>query len=126
MPDDSEIQELRDEVSQLYKTVKLLTKSVNELTAKIEENQLRDHKRIAESQYSIFDKNSSLLVYDASWEKLLALLRDSKSAMTAAELADRWGRSRSRTSEVLNKLVEEGHLVKFRDGRRIRFRSTEE
>ena len=64
--------------------------------------------------------------YDMSWEKLLALLKSSRSAMTAAELADRWGRSRSRTSEVLNKLVEEGQLVKFRDGRRIRFRTTEE
>jgi peptidoglycan hydrolase CwlO-like protein len=126
LPDDSEIQELRDEISQLYKSVKLLTKSVNELTAKIEENQIKDHRHIPDSQYTIFDNKSSLLVYDASWEKLLALLRSSKSAMTAAELAARWGRSRSRTSEVLNKLAEEGHLVKFRDGRRIRFRTTKQ
>ena len=42
------------------------------------------------------------------------------------ELAKLWGKSRSRTSEVLNRLVGEGHVVKYRDGREIKFRPPEE
>ncbi|MGY5858452.1 MAG: helix-turn-helix domain-containing protein, partial [Candidatus Thorarchaeota archaeon] len=63
---------------------------------------------------------------DASWDRLVNLMHNEDSGLTAAELAEKWGKSRSRTSEVLNKLAENGQIIKYRDGRMIRFRSAEE
>ncbi len=78
------------------------------------------------SGYSVSDDVRSCLDQDVSWARLMGLLEHSNRGLTTTELAEKWGKSRSRTSEVLNRLVEEGHLIKFRDGRRVKFLPAED
>ena len=125
MKEDKELKELRKEVHELKETVYTLKDTIVELTSKIK------HSTDAGSpydsgQYKIFSDSSNYLEGDVSWNRLVNLLHEETLGLTASELSEKWGRSRSRTSEVLNKLVDEGHLVKFRDGRQIRFRTAEE
>jgi hypothetical protein len=77
-------------------------------------------------QYSIFANRSNTLEGDVSWNRLLNHLNSAERGLTTTELAKKWGKSRTRTSEVLNLLAEDGQIVKYRDGRKIRFSSTEE
>lgn len=125
MAEKKELRELRKEVQELRHTVYTLKDTVIELTSRI-----KDRSGVGSpfdsGQYNVFDTRSSVLESDVSWNRLVNLLHEEDMGLTATELAEKWGRSRSRTSEVLNKLVEEGHLVKFRDGRLIRFRTAEE
>ena len=125
MKDDKELKELRKEVHELKETVYTLKDTIVELTSRIK------HSTDAGSpydsgQYNIFSDSGNALEGDISWNRLVNLLHEETLGLTATELSEKWGRSRSRTSEVLNKLVDEGHLVKFRDGRQIRFRTAEE
>jgi Fic family protein len=125
LKEDKELKELRKEVHELKETVYTLKDTIVELTSKIK------HSTDAGSpydsgQYKIFSDSSNYLEGDVSWNRLVNLLHEETLGLTASELSEKWGRSRSRTSEVLNKLVDEGHLVKFRDGRQIRFRTAEE
>ena len=125
MKEDKELKELRKEVHELKETVYTLKDTIVELTSKIK------HSTDAGSpydsgQYNIFGDSGNCLENDVSWNRLVNLLHEETLGLTATELSEKWGRSRSRTSEVLNKLVDEGHLVKFRDGRQIRFRTAEE
>jgi hypothetical protein len=115
------IEELEDEIKELRKTVKLLTETVNDLMTKIEVASSEGNNR----QYSMF-ADGNILEGDASWDRLVSIVEEKQVGKTAKELAEEWGKSRSRTSEVLNQLVDEGRLVKYRDGRRIRFRSIDE
>ena len=125
MTEDKELKELRKEVHELKETVYTLKDTIVELSSRIK------HSTDAGSpydsgQYNIFGDGGNCLENDVSWNRLVNLLQEETLGLTATELSERWGRSRSRTSEVLNKLVDEGHLVKFRDGRQIRFRTAEE
>jgi hypothetical protein len=123
LTEDKELKELRKEVHELRQTVYTLKDTIVELTSRLK------HSADAGSpydsgQYNVFTTRG--LEGDVSWSRLVNLLSDEDLGLTATELAEKWGRSRSRTSEVLNKLVDEGHLVKIRDGRQIRFRTVEE
>ena len=125
MKEDKELKELRKEVHELKQTVYTLKDSIVELTSRIKYS--TDAVSPYDSgQYNIFSDRSNCLESDVSWNRLVNLLHEESLGLTATELSEKWGRSRSRTSEVLNKLVDEGHLVKFRDGRQIRFRTAEE
>jgi len=122
---EKDLKKLQKEVRELKKTVYTLKDTIVELTSNRKERS--DAGSPYDSgQYNIFTAGSSILEGDISWNRLVNLLREADIGLTASELAEKWGRSRSRTSEVLNKLVDEGHLVKFRDGRLIRFRTVEE
>lgn len=124
MKKDDEIKALRNEVSELRSTVASLKKIVTELSGKLDQP-IVQKPRISENQgYQIFSQDS--LDRDLSWNRLIRHLHNYNYGLTTEELAERWGKSRSRTSEVLNKLVDEGVLVKYRDGRNVRFRTAEE
>lgn len=125
MTEDKELKELREEVHELKQTVYTLKDTVVELTSRLK--QTPDAGSPYDSgQYNVFSNRGNCLEGDISWNRLVNLLQEERLGLTATELAEKWGRSRSRTSEVLNKLVDEGHLVKIRDGRQIRFRTAEE
>ena len=125
MTEKKELKELQEEVQDLKQTVYTLKDTIIELRSRIKERS--DAGSPYDSgQYNVFTAGSSILEGDVSWNRLVNLLREADIGLTATELAEKWGRSRSRTSEVLNKLVDEGHLVKFRDGRLIRFRTAQE
>ncbi|OLS27241.1 MAG: hypothetical protein ThorAB25_20410 [Candidatus Thorarchaeota archaeon AB_25] len=125
MTEDKELKELREEVHELKQTVYTLKDTIVELTSRLK--QTPDAGSPYDSgQYNVFNNRGNCLEGDISWNRLVNLLQEERLGLTATELAERWGRSRSRTSEVLNKLVDEGHLVKIRDGRQIRFRTAEE
>ncbi|MFW9793886.1 MAG: MarR family transcriptional regulator [Candidatus Thorarchaeota archaeon] len=125
MTEEKELKELRKEVQELRQTVYTLKDTIVELTSRIKERS--DFRSPYDSgQYNVFGRSGNVLEGDVSWNRLVNLLHEADMGLTATELAEKWGRSRSRTSEVLNKLVDEGHLVKFRDGRLIRFRTVEE
>ena len=119
-----EIQSLKNEVQELRSTIAKLERVVVELTAKLEGPP--DQKVIASKNqgYQIFSQDT--FERDVSWDRLIHHLQNYDYGLTTEELAERWGKSRSRTSEVLNKLVDEGVLVKYRDGRNIRFCTIEE
>jgi polyhydroxyalkanoate synthesis regulator phasin len=122
---DKELKELQKEVHELKQTVYTLKDTIVELTSKLKGSP--DAGSPYDSgQYNVFSERGNLLEGDISWNRLVNLLHEENLGLTATELAEKWGRSRSRTSEVLNKLVDEGHLVKFRDGRQIRFRTAED
>jgi DNA-binding transcriptional ArsR family regulator len=124
MKENQEIDSLRKEVIELRKTVYNLKDTIIELTNQIEI--VNSESPFEGGQYNIFPNRSNCLDGDASWERLINLLHNEDRGLTAAELAEKWGKSRSRTSEVLNKLAENGQIIKYRDGRMIRFRSAEE
>ena len=124
MADKQGIEALRKEVKELRKTVYNLKDTIIELTSQIDIG--NSESPFEGGQYSIFPNRSNCLEGDASWDRLVSLLHNEDSGLTAAELAEKWGKSRSRTSEVLNKLAEEGQIIKYRDGRMIRFRTAEE
>ncbi len=115
---------LEKEVRELKKTVYSLKNTVIKLTSQLE---LSDGASPYEGgQYSIFTNRSNTLEGDVSWNRLLTLLSNAEQGLTTTELAKRWGKSRTRTSEVLNMLADDGHIVNYRDGRLIRFRSAED
>jgi len=125
LTEDKELKELRKEVHELKQTVYTLKDTIVELTSRFK------HSTDAGSpydsgQYNVFSDRGNCLEGDVSWNRLVNLLHEEDLGLTTTELAEKWGRSRSRTSEVLNKLVDEGHIVKFRDGRQIRFRTADE
>ena len=124
MKENQDIEALRKEVTELRKTVYSLKDTIIELTNQIETGTAESP--FEGGQYSIFPNRSNCLDGDASWDRLVNMLHKEDSGLTAAELAEKWGKSRTRTSEVLNKLAENGQIIKYRDGRMIRFRSAEE
>jgi len=124
MEENQDIEELRKEVTELRKTVYSLKDTIIELTNQIETGS--SESPFEGGQYSVFPDRSNCLEGDASWDRLVNLMHNEDKGLTAAELAEKWGKSRSRTSEVLNKLAENGQIIKYRDGRMIRFRSAEE
>ncbi|MFW9769664.1 MAG: MarR family transcriptional regulator [Candidatus Thorarchaeota archaeon] len=126
MAEEKELKELRKEVRELKQTVYTLKDTIVELTSRIKERSELSSSPYDSGQYNVFGAGSAIPEGDISWNRLVNLLHDDDLGLTATELAEKWGRSRSRTSEVLNKLVEEGHLVKVRDGRSIRFRTVDE
>jgi polyhydroxyalkanoate synthesis regulator phasin len=125
LTEEKELKELREEVYELKQTVYTLKDTIVELTSRLK--QTPDAGSPYDSgQYNVFSNRGNCLEGDISWNRLVNLLQEERLGLTATELAKKWGRSRSRTSEVLNKLVDEGHLVKIRDGRQMRFRTAEE
>jgi len=124
MEKNQEIEALRKEVKELKKTVYSLKDTIIELTNQIET--VSSESPLEGGQYSMFPNKSNCLDGDVSWDRLVNLLHSEDSGLTATELAEKWGKSRSRTSEVLNKLAENGQIIKYRDGRLIRFRSADE
>jgi DNA-binding transcriptional ArsR family regulator len=125
MQENNEIKALKNEVQELRSTIMNLKKKVTELSIKLEEPIKQKPSNVENQGYQIFSKDG-LMDYDLSWERLVRLLQNCDYGLTTEELAERWGKSRSRTSEVLNKLVDEGVLVKYRDGRNVIFRTVEE
>ncbi|MFW9788525.1 MAG: MarR family transcriptional regulator [Candidatus Thorarchaeota archaeon] len=123
MTEEKELKALRKEVHELRETVYTLKDTIVELTSRLKLS-TDAGSPFDRGQYNVF--SGGTLEGDVSWSRLVNLLSNEDLGLTATELAEKWGRSRSRTSEVLNKLVEEGHLVKFRDGRQIRFRTVDE
>jgi Fic family protein len=117
---------LKNELKELRDTVNVLKQTVEDLTSQLHPAQSITRPARPRGQYDIFSEGESGIERDVSWNRLVNLLQESEEGLTATELADLWGKSRSRTSEVLNKLVEEGHLVKYRDGRRIKFATSED
>ena len=124
MSNNHDFESLKKEVRELKKTVYSLKNTIIELTNQIELS--GGASPFEGGQYSIFANRSNTLEGDVSWNKLINLLNSAERGLTTTELAKKWGKSRTRTSEVLNLLAEDGQIVKYRDGRRIRFRSTEE
>ncbi|MFW9834240.1 MAG: MarR family transcriptional regulator [Candidatus Thorarchaeota archaeon] len=125
MTEDKELKELRKEVHELKETVYTLKDTVVELTSRMKHT-TEAGSPYDSGQYNVFGSQGNCLEGDLSWSRLVNFLNEEDLGLTATELAEKWGRSRSRTSEVLNKLVDEGHLVKIRDGRQIRFRTPDE
>ena len=126
MSDDSEVQNLKEEIQELRKTVLDLTETVASLTAHLRPSNNEETHTPQAGEYAIFSGDRSCVERDASWDRLVVMLNKSNQGLTASELASKWGKSRSRTSEVLNKLAQEGHVVKYRDGRKIKFRTLDE
>jgi hypothetical protein len=122
--DNHDFETLKKEVRELKQTVYSLKNTIIELTNQLESTGM--NLPFEQGQYNVFSGKSSTLQGDVSWERLLNLLSDADRGLTTTELAKKWGKSRTRTSEVLNKLAEDGQIVKYRDGRRIRFRSAED
>ena len=122
MNKDEEIKKLRNEIQVLRDTVTDLTKVINDLKYTVS----TDRKENKSNSYQMFPNADNCLDYDASWLRLIGLLERVDHGLSASEAAKRWGKSRSRTSEVLNQLADDGHLIKYRDGREIKFRSAEE
>lgn len=118
MPKDAKISELKQEIEDLRMTVQRLQDQIRQLTG--QEVQDADTET---PYYEILPENGKYFEQDASWSRLIGLLKTQGEGLTARELADLWGKSRSRTSEVLNRLVERGQLIKYRDGRNIKFRA---
>jgi len=120
MSKNQDFESLRKEVRELKKTVYLLKDTIVTLTNQIEANTAGSPQE--DGQYNLFPNQSNCLEGDISWNKLLNVLDKAEKGLTTVELAEKWGKSRSRTSEVLNKLAGNGYIVKYRDGRLIRFR----
>lgn len=118
MPKDARIAELEQEVEALRMTVQRLQNQIRQLTG-----QEIQETAIESPHYEILPESGRYFEQDASWSRLIGLLKTRDEGLTAKELADLWGKSRSRTSEVLNRLVEKGQLIKYRDGRNIKFRA---
>jgi len=121
---NQDFESLRKEVRELKKTVYMLKDTIIELTNQLESTTAGSPSDAG--QYSMFPNRSNCLEGDISWNRLLNVLQEADKGLTTGELAEKWGKSRSRTSEVLNKLAGNGHIVKYRDGRLIRFRVAEE
>ncbi len=121
MNKDEELEKLRKEIRVLRDTVKDLTKTIDDLKTTVTSEGIEE----GSDTYKLFPNSENCLDYDASWLRLMGMLERTDNGLTAAEAAKRWGKSRSRTSEVLNKLADDGHLVKYRDGREIKFRAIE-
>ncbi len=117
------IDDLMDEIKELTQTVLELRETVNNLSSRITETKNQRKPQAEPVSYKILYDQGSMIEGDASWARLVGLLQGKHTGLTASELANKWGKSRSRTSEVLNRLVEEGQLIKYRDGRRIKFRA---
>jgi Fic family protein len=124
LSDNNYVKSLKNEIDELRKTVRSLRKTVADLATQLESRDL--YEETHPPGYSVSDDVRSCLDQDVSWARLVGLVENSNRGLTTMELAEKWGKSRSRTSEVLNRLVEEGHLVKFRDGRRVKFRPAED
>ncbi len=120
------IDDLMNEIKELTQTVLQLRETVNVLSSKITETKNHRSTQIEMGSYKVLQDQGSFIEGDASWARLVSLLHGKNTGLTATELANKWGKSRSRTSEVLNRLVEEGRLIKYRDGRRIKFRALDE
>lgn len=121
MSNNYDFEALKKEVRELKKTVYSLKNTIVELTNQLELS--TGASPYDGGQYSIFANKSNTLEGDVSWNRLLNLLNSAQNGLTTTELAKKWGKSRTRTSEVLNKLAEDGQIIKYRDGRMIRFRS---
>ena len=119
------VDDLKNEIRELRETVLSLRRTVGELTMQLEKAE-PEKKRGREGVYEVLPNQEICIEGDLSWARLMKHLQDADRGLTATEAASKWGRSRSRTSEVLNKLASKGHVVKYRDGRKIRFRSLEE
>ncbi len=124
MVENDVLEELRREVQRIGMTLRALTRTVDDLARQVSELKTRPCIPPSPTYDLNVDDSSDRVREDLSWNRLLAMVHEAGSALTADELARRWGRSRSRTSEVLNKLVDEGRLTKVRDGRRVRFKAT--
>ncbi len=124
MSKNDDFETLKKEVRELKKTVYSLKNTIIELTNQLESTS--GTSPLEGGQYSIFANASNTLEGDVSWNRLINLLNNADRGLTTSELAKRWGKSRTRTSEVLNILAEDGQVVKYRDGRKIRFRPAEE
>ena len=120
------VEDLKDEIRELRETVLSLRRTVGELTIQLEKAGPAQKRVREEGVYEVLPNQEICIEGDLSWARLVKYLQDADQGLTATEAASRWGRSRSRTSEVLNKLASKGHVVKYRDGRKIRFRSLEE
>ncbi|MEM2142381.1 MAG: helix-turn-helix domain-containing protein [Candidatus Thorarchaeota archaeon] len=122
MSEESENSRLRSEIAELRMTVQSLRKMVTELNERLAQTSPPSSIGAYAERYSVAKDARESLFQDASWSKLINILRDASDGMTAAELARQWGKSRSRTSEVLNRMAKDGQVVKYRDGREIKFR----
>lgn len=122
MPKPS-IDDLMEEIRELTQTVLDLRETVNVLSSQVLDTKPVGRIPVEMGSYRILQDQGSFIEGDASWARLVALLKGKSTGLTASELANKWGKSRSRTSEVLNRLVEEGQLIKYRDGRSIKFRA---
>ncbi|MFX1416018.1 MAG: winged helix-turn-helix domain-containing protein [Promethearchaeota archaeon] len=116
--------ELMYEIKELRETVLELQETVRQMSARFERVGSSGISPANRGDYMLLPDQGGVIEGDASWLKLVGLLREADEGLTATELAPLWGRSRSRTSEVLNILVQDGRVVKYRDGRTIRFRTS--
>ncbi|MHA1926681.1 MAG: hypothetical protein ACW974_12250, partial [Candidatus Thorarchaeota archaeon] len=103
MPKPS-IDDLMDEIKELTQTVLELRETVNVLSSRLAETKNQRKPPVEMGSYKVVQDQGSVIEGDASWTRLVGLLRGKTSGLTASELANKWGKSRSRTSEVLNRL----------------------
>lgn len=123
MSKNQDFESLKKQVRELQKTVYMLKDTIIELTNQLESSTAGSPFEGA--QYNMFPNRSNCLEGDVSWNRLLNVLHETNKGLTTTELAEKWGKSRSRTSEVLNKLAGNGQIIKYRDGRMIKFRLLE-
>ncbi len=112
------ILELKREIEELRRTIQVLQKQITGLTT-ASQTEMIPEASVAAAEYEIIPEAEE----DASWTRLIGILKAKPQGLTAKELATLWGKSRSRTSEVLNLLAARGRIIKYRDGRNIRFRT---
>ncbi len=122
---EQEINRLKTEISELKKTILSLSQTVSYLTERLVYDRVVPPVSM-QMDYSVTPTLRNCIDYDESWKRLLGIVEEAELGLTAGELARKWGKSRSRTSEVLNTLVGQGYLVKYRDGREIKFRIPKE
>jgi hypothetical protein len=108
MTEEKELKELKKEVQELRHTVYTLKDTIIELTSRIKEQSEISSSPYDSGQYNVFGEGGAIPEGDISWNRLVNLLHDEDVGLTATELAEKWGRSRSRTSEVLIFIV---HII---------------
>ena len=124
-----DIESIREELKLLRKVVESLNKKVEELTQIIESNMIQKVSNTEKTSFGTFNINQTVSRYNFQnylYSEMLNIISEadiSGSGVTAEEFAKIWGRSRSRASEMLNQLVRKGLLVKYQDGRSIKFKA---
>ena len=98
MSKNQDFESLKKEVRELKKTVYMLKDTIIELTNHLESSTAGPPNE--GGQYSVFPNRSNCLEGDISWNRLLNVLQEAEKGLTTVELAEKWGKSRSRTREM--------------------------
>ncbi len=125
-----ELESIKEEIKLLRGIVESLTARIDRLTELLETN-INSPAVLNNdaSKFGTFNINQTVSRYNFQnflYNEMLNIVSKadtSGTGVTAEEVAKIWGRSRSRTSEMLNQLVRKGLLIKYQDGRSIKFKT---